>query len=232
MSYCVNCGVELGDGCKCCPLCGTPVFNPNETAKKDTVPFFPTRKEQIPEVSKRGPALVISSMLASVAISCGLLNLFLKPDYPWALYAVGAAIMLWIFFVPPLIWRKIPYLLRVFGNMCAMAIYVLMIALASGGMDWYLKLALPVLLTAAGLGLLTCWMFRNHSRLSSLIISLLSLGFLSLAGEFFGDFYLYERWLPGWSLIVGAVTLGLAVPFVVIRLVPSFREEARRVFHL
>ena len=113
-----------------------------------------------------------------------------------------------------------------------MALYVLMIALASGGLDWYIKLALPVLLGASIMGLLICWMFRNHSKLSSLIVALLGLGLFSLEAELFADLYLYKTWLPGWSLIVGAVTLGLAVPFIVIRLVPSFREEARRVFHM
>ena len=232
MSYCVNCGVELGEGCRCCPLCGTPVINPKEPVKEDAVPFFPTRQEKIPRVSKRGPALVISAMLASVAICCGLMNLFLNPGYLWSLYAVGAAAMLWIFTVPPLIWQKTPYLLRVFINMCATALYVLLIALASGGLSWYLHLALPVLLTAGALGLMVCWMLRNHSKLTSLITALLGIGVFSLASELFLDLYLKQSWTPGWSLIVLAVVLGLSVPLIVIRLVPSFREEARRIFHL
>ena len=232
MSYCVNCGVELGEGVKSCPLCGTPVWHPAAPAKEDCKPYYPTRKEQIPEVSKKGSALVISSMLTSVAICCGLLNLVLKPDEPWSLYAVGAAVMLWIFFVPPLLWRKIPFLLRVFINMCAMALYVWVIALASGGTSWYVSLALPILLAAGAIGILICFVMRKHSMLSSLITALVGLGLFCEIVEFFVDRYLHGRWEPAWSLIVGAVAVGLAVPFVVIRMVPSFREEARRVFHL
>ena len=232
MSYCVNCGVELGEGAKCCPLCGTEVLNPRQPVKEDAKPFYPTRKEDIPEVSKRGSALVISSMLASVAICCALLNLVLKPDYPWSLYAAGAAAMLWIFFVPPLLWRKIPFLLRVFVNMCAMALYVWLIALASGGIHWYIHLALPILLAAGGIGLCICWVLRNRSRLSTLITSLVGLGLFCEIIELFVDLYLHDAWQPVWSLVVAAVSLGLAVPFIVIRFVPTLREQARRTFHL
>ena len=232
MSYCVNCGVELGEGAECCPLCGTPVYHPGAVGGEHRKPFYPTRKEEIPEVNKVGSALVISAMLASVALCCALLNLVLKPGYPWSLYAAGASAMLWIFFVPPLLWRKIHYLLRTFVNICAMAFYVWLIALASGGTQWYMHLALPILLSAGAFGLLICWMVRNHSRLSSVIVGLFSLGLFCESIEFFVDRYLHGVWEPVWSLVVAAVSLGLAVPFIVIRLVPSMREQARRIFHL
>ena len=232
MSYCVNCGVELGEGAKSCPLCGTPVLNPSAPAASGKMPYYPTRKEEIPQVSKKGSALVISSMLASVAICCGLLNLVLKPENPWSLYAVGAAVMLWIFFVPPLLWRKIPFLLRAVINMCAMALYVFVIAFASGGISWYLHLALPILLAAGAIGLWICWVMRKYSRLSFLITALVGAGLFCEIVEYFVDRFLYGRWEPAWSLIVGAVAVGLSVPFIVIRLIPSFREEARRIFHM
>ena len=232
MSYCVNCGVELGQGTKVCPLCGTPVLNPNAQEGPGTTPYYPTRKEEIPEVSKKSTALIISAMLISVALCCGILNLVLKPDYPWSLYAAGASFMLWIFFVPPLLWRKIPYLLRVFVNMCAMASYVWIIALASGGLNWYIHLALPIIVAGAAIGLCICWVLRNHSVLSTLITALVGLGLFCEAIEFFVDRHLRGRWEPVWSLVVAAVALGLAVPFIVIRSVPSLREQARRIFHL
>lgn len=47
MSYCVNCGVELGAGAGSCPLCHTPVQNPHTVPDKDAPPFFPTRHEGV-----------------------------------------------------------------------------------------------------------------------------------------------------------------------------------------
>lgn len=232
MSYCVNCGVKLREGTKVCPLCNTPVINPNDTQLSGSEPFFPTRQESIQPVSKKASAIVLTSMFASVAICCGLLNLAMNPEMLWSLYTAGAALMFWIWFVVPLLWRKMPFLLRISVNMCAMAVYVFLIAVACGGMQWYWRLALPILLSAGVIGILICWMFRNHSRLTSLITTLWGIGLFCAAIEVFTDLFLRSAWIPGWSLIVLTVAIGFSIPLIVIRTVPSLREEARRVFHL
>ena len=41
MSYCVNCGVELTESANSCPLCDTPVINPNILNAKRPDPPFP-----------------------------------------------------------------------------------------------------------------------------------------------------------------------------------------------
>ena len=234
MSYCVNCGVELGEEMKVCPLCGTEVHNPNQPVREDVLPFFPTRQEKIKPVSKKSLALLLTSMFASVALCCGLLNLALRPDLKWSLYAVGAAIMLWIFFVPPLLWRKMYVTLRIFTNICAVGLYVLLIALASDGLHWYLHLALPILFSGAVLGLIVCSLIRvkHSSLLTSIVALLLAAGLQCGFIELFVDLFLRDSWQPGWSLIVMTVCVGLSVPLVVVRSVSSLREEARRRFHL
>lgn len=234
MSYCVNCGVELGKGLKKCPLCGTKVINPAALKKEEGEPFFPTRREEVPPVAKREAALLISAMLASVALCCALLNLVLKPQVPWWLYMAGASAMLWIWFVPPLLFRKMPGWPRLAINLCAVALYVFLISLASGGLDWYRGFALPVLLWAAALALLASWLMRGgrHSLLISAFIVMLAVGLLALGVEFFLDSFLRGSWAPGWSLVVMAVSVGLSIPLLVVRFVPSLREEVRRRFHM
>ena len=44
MSYCVNCGVKLDPSLVRCPLCNTPVINPNEVSHTHPVPPFPREK--------------------------------------------------------------------------------------------------------------------------------------------------------------------------------------------
>ena len=234
MSYCVNCGVELGEGTRKCPLCGTPVIHPGQQNIQPETPYFTQKQERIQPVSKRELALLLSAMLASVAICCGLLNIALRPDIKWSFYAAGAAIMLWIWFVPPLLWRKIPFLLKVGIRMAAVCLYILVIALVCDGLDWYGRLALPILFSGAVIGLVLCDLIRNvHlSILSSSIALLIAVGVQCAAIELFVDRFLWEQWHPGWSLIVLAVCLGLCVPLIVVRCVPSLREEVRRRFHL
>ena len=234
MSYCVNCGVELGKDLERCPLCGTIVINPNEMDKEIEMPFFPTRQEAVKPVSKRELALLLSVMLASVSVCCGFLNLALRADTAWSLYAVGAAAMIWIWFVLPLIWRGMKVVEKLVADILAIALYVLLIAIASGGMYWYLGLALPIIASAAVIALVVGWLLRDgrRSMLMSIVISLLGTGIMGFAAEFIIDSYLSKIWSPSWSLIVLAVCVGLSFPLIIVRLVPSLIEEARRRFHL
>ena len=52
MSYCVNCGVELDKTCGSCPLCNTPVYNPNQPVDTESVKPFPVQKGTT-ELAKR-----------------------------------------------------------------------------------------------------------------------------------------------------------------------------------
>ena len=71
MSYCVKCGVELDEGAERCPLCGTPAWKPDETEPR----YFPTKPAEVPRASRRAAAALLTAMLASVSLCCGLLNL-------------------------------------------------------------------------------------------------------------------------------------------------------------
>ena len=97
MSYCVNCGVKLNPGAKVCPLCGTPAWKPDPTAPA----YFPTKRAEVRPASRREGAILITAMLSSVSLCCGMLNLLLPTERPWWLYVVGAAVMLWVWFALP-----------------------------------------------------------------------------------------------------------------------------------
>ena len=120
MSYCVNCGVELDPTARTCPLCQTPVVNPRQPVDTELPPPFPSRREEVQPVNKLELALLLSAMLGSVAVVCGVLNLFfLNSGRPWSLYVIGAAVMLWIWLVPPLLFRGMPLWVRLGLDACA-----------------------------------------------------------------------------------------------------------------
>ena len=120
MSYCVKCGVELDEGAERCPLCGTPAWKPDETEPR----YFPTKPAEVPRASRRAAAALLTAMLASVSLCCGLLNLILPTEHPWALYVAGAAVMLWIWFALPMLVRGIPIFFRLTVDVAAIGIYV------------------------------------------------------------------------------------------------------------
>ena len=233
MSYCVNCGVELHAGAEHCPLCGTPVYHPGREEKKEA-PFFSQRTEEIPEVHHREMVLLLTSMLLSVAVCCSVLNFFMRTSHIWSLYVIGAAVMLWIWFVLPMLLRRMPLWVALPIDVGAVGIYLFLIAIDLNGLHWFVYLITPILLTAAGILLVLCFLLRDHRHriltTATFIVSAIAL--LALEVELFCDLYFQGVWHPGWSLIVLAVCVALAVPLLVVRRVPALREEVRRRFHM
>lgn len=234
MSYCVHCGVELDKTAASCPLCHTPVLDPNGAVDRDAPTPFPTHRATVAPVSKRELALLLTVLFLSVSASCGLLNLVFYPERSWSLYLIGAAVMLWIWLVPPLLKRKMPLAVRLLLDMSAVGIYVYCIAVDLDGMGWFRGLALPIVLLAAAVLLFLGVMLGNGRRsiLSSIILLILCVGVFLAGVEYLVDTWLTRSYEPTWSLVVGAVCIALAVPLTVIRHVPSLREEVRRRFHM
>ena len=234
MSYCVNCGVELDPTARACPLCQTPVQNPRQPVDTELPPPFPTHREEVQPVSKKELALLLTILMASVSVCCGVLNLFiLHSGRPWSLYVVGAAVMLWIWLVPPLLIRGMPLWLRLFLDVCAVGVYVYLISIDLHGLDWFLGLAAPIILTGGaivvGLGLI---LSRGRSIITSVTLIIGSVGLFLVFVELFVDRWLYHAYDPGWSLVVAAVCVALVVPLVIIRRRPALRDEVRRRFHM
>ena len=64
MSYCVNCGVELDDTAAFCPLCHTPVHNPNQPVNQTAPTPFPPERKEVPPASKLQVAILLSTIMA------------------------------------------------------------------------------------------------------------------------------------------------------------------------
>lgn len=232
MSYCVNCGVELDSTAQACPLCHTPVFNPNELVDRKSPTPFPVERSEVPLAAKWELAILISAMLASVSVCCGILNLFLRAG-AWSLYIIGAAVMLWIFLVPPLLKRGLSAPVRILGDMAAVAVYVLAIAWNLKGLHWYVRLALPIIVwLGAVLLVLSLLLRRRHSILTTTTMIIGACGIFPVGLELLIDLFLRRPWTPGWSLVVLTVAVAMMIPLIVVRRVPSLREEVRRRFHM
>lgn len=234
MSYCVNCGVELDATAERCPLCGTPVSNPARPVDRENPPPFPTKAGKVAPVSRVAVAVLLSSMLLSVALVCGLLNFFLRTEHAWSLYVIGAAAMLWVWVVPPLLARQLSLLARLLLDVSAIAVYVYLIARDLNGADWYWGLALPVMLLGGACVLVLSLLLEGGRRsiLSSITLIIGTIGVFSVGVEYFIDRFLHQQWEPAWSLVVLAICVALVIPLIVVRRVPYLREEVRRRFHM
>lgn len=233
MSYCVNCGVELDPTAEACPLCHTPVYHPRQPIDRESPKPFPTERQEVPLAAKWELAVLISAMLASAAVCCGILNIFLRAGL-WSLYIIGAAVMLWIFLVPPLLRRGLSPVIQLLADVAAVSAYVGAIAWNLHGLGgWYLHIALPIILWL-GAELLTVMLplRRGRSILSTITIIIGAIGVFPVGVELFCDLYFRGVWQPGWSLVVLTIGVALMIPLIVVRRVPSLREEVRRRFHM
>ena len=234
MSYCVHCGVELDATASFCPLCHTRVLDPGQPVDTISPKPFPTRRGEVVPAAKQEVALLITAMLASVAVCCGVLNLFLRADRTWSLYVIGAAAMLWVWLVPPLLLRTMHLYLRLSADVLAVALYVFLISVDLDGSAWYWHLALPIILLLGAALLFLGFMMgaRPRSTLSRITLVIGTTGVFLSGVELLIDRYFLGRWQPGWSLVVLTVCAALVIPLIVVRRVPALREEVRRRFHL
>ncbi len=233
MPYCVNCGVRLNEDAAVCPLCHTPAWHPEEE-HTPAPPYFPTKPAVVEPVSRRALGAVLTSMLASVSLCCGAINLLFPTAHAWALYVIGAAVLLWIWFVLPLFAPGIPVFFRLTMDVAVIGVYLLLIAAGENGWDWFKALVLPILAVACVDVFLLSFLLRGGRRsiLTTSALSIGAAGFFALGVEFFLDRYLRGAWRPTWSLIVVVICAGLIIPLVIIRRVPALRDEVRRRFSL
>lgn len=234
MSYCVNCGVELDKTAVTCPLCHTIVTNPFEPVDILSPKPFPTNRGEVLPPSGWELALLLSAMFLSVGVCCGVLNLFLRAERMWSLYVIGAVVMLWIWLVPPLLARGMHLCLRLLLDVAAVGIYVFLISVDLDGRQWFIYLALPIILLGGAIMLFLGLILQGRKRsiLSSVTLIIGSIGAFMFGVELFIDQYLLGAWEPGWSIVILAVSVALVIPLVIVRRVPALREEVRRRFHM
>ncbi len=226
--YCVNCGVELNPGAERCPLCGTPAWKPDPAEP----PYFATKPPEIPAVENYSLAILLSSMLLSVALCCGLLNLILLPGRFWSYYVIGAAVMLWVWFVLPMVFRKLPVVIRLTLDVAIVGVYIWLISIDLNGGAWFRGLVVPILIWACVLVFLLCLLSRNRSILTKISLCVGAVALLVIGIEYAIEYYLFGAAHLTWSLVVATICIALIIPLRVIRHVPALREEVRRRFDL
>lgn len=141
MSYCVHCGVKLSDYLEACPLCNTPVLNPNSEVNPQTRDFPQYRehfKVKDPDHMKRLLAGTIISFAAAIYIVILLfINLLVNGQISWSLIPTVTLVYVWFAVGFPLL-RSGHTFFRLFTyDTFATAIYLLGLNfIISGNVAW------------------------------------------------------------------------------------------------
>ncbi len=229
MSYCVQCGVRLSDDLRACPLCKTPVINPNlKEAPQESE--LPQKVEEIIDRMDRNYLRQLSIVITMIPVLIVLLIDILDGGGAWSPYAIGAMAMLWFFVAVPLVFRFTRPYAYVALDVLALCGYLALIAVMTDGFSWYLSIVLPLLVLVGVTTLLTMLVLRRlkmRKIIKGIFLFIIFAAFLVVL-EVILDLAIWQNIRLGWSVYS-------AIPFVVIALMAFYvennktlKEEIRR----
>lgn len=233
MSYCVNCGVELETSLKVCPLCQTPVINPNELRQKQTDSPFPREKGQVEKVKRKDMAIFLSVVLTAIGGTCGILNLLVFQAAAWSLLVIGACIILWVFFIPAVIYTEISPHAAIFLDGISVGLYLYFLTLVTGNDAWFWQLALPIM----GLVVVVVELFVLCIRklpvtfLTTALYLISAVAVLCLGLESLIDYFARQKIQLVWSAVVLTVCVILDITLITLLSSRRLRSAVRRRLH-
>lgn len=233
MSYCVNCGVELESSIKNCPLCNTLVINPRITQSVKVIPPFPSKSGQVEVVKRKDLAVLLSTVLLSTGLTCGLLNLFVLQYNLWSLIVIGICVLIWVLAIPAVIYTKLSLYTSILLDSFAITTFFWAITFVSDSKEWFFQLAIPITILITLL-IEVFIFFMRHFRISYLTTALylfIELALLCLGIEILTDRFIDNKIHLTWSAIVLVVCTIIVVALVTMISKKRFRETIRRKLH-
>lgn len=223
--YCVKCGVRLQEGTELCPLCATPVWNPDEAAAPSN---FSTRFPR-PEPDKRYPVLAFLTALLTVAcLSCLIYCLHTYGKVLWSGYVMLGIAVFYICLVFPFWFEKRHPLIFVplaFGAICG---YLLYICLYNGG-HWFLSFAFPVVMIVGAITTASVALFRHIKKGRIFIMGglFVAIGGCTMLIEMFENITFGGRMFT-WSLYSTSFFAALGLFLLVSGAIRPMREYLQR----
>jgi hypothetical protein len=213
MSLCLNCGVELGENIKQCPLCGINIGDLKKedwTSPKETYPsdILHIHKEEI-----RRHIWELTGVIAFSAIAvCTIVDLEIEKGMNWSLYADSAIIGTWISLSLVLLaFRK--FFIIIPGLFITILTSLLIFDLISPPLNWFFQISLPI--TIGVFILISCiyvlWKVAHFKGFNILAFAFLLLSGFCLFTEVFIDGFLYSKVSIRWSAIVAVSLLPIAL---------------------
>ncbi len=228
--YCVKCGVRLHDGVERCPLCQTPVWNPDgaEPAHRSFSAVYPEEENR-----RRYPILAfLTAILIAVDLALLIFCLRIYGKVAWSGYVMLATAVVYLIVFLPL-WINKPHpLVFVPLSFAVVGGYLLYICLVTGG-HWFLPFAFPVVLI---IGLITtaavaCYRYLRHGKLFVTGGLFLAIGGAAMLIEMFEAIAFGTR-MWTWSLYVVAGFATVGIFLLLAGIIRPLREYLEKKFFL
>jgi hypothetical protein len=213
MTLCINCGVELDDGLKICPLCGKDPVNKGE--EEHISNDYPSDIIQLQRKENRRYLWELSGIIAFSGIAvCTILDLIISKRLSWSLFSDVSICAAWVI----LTFYRFVYkrtLIVVTLLMLTILVALYLTDLIATGREWFFPVGLPVTMAifiAAG----TVIILYNTFHLKGL--NIIAAAFIVLSGYCIITEMIFDKYLKGivdlqWSLIVAVSILPVALVF-------------------
>jgi len=233
MSICTNCGVEVEDDARCCPLCRNPLQQGEAGEQREP----PTPAPVPPEAGRRlryWLLEIISLLAATGAIVVFAADFASGMSLTWGRYPLASIAFLWtsaalLILGADRVWMSL------LAEVAAVGLFLFVLDELTPGPAWFLPLALPLTLLTGTILALTLVIVRkrNLSLLASIATALLAAAVFVVGLELILNRYLTGRWFVSWS----ATTFGCTLPLVFLLLylrkrVQPRQAEIRKFLHL
>jgi len=198
MSYCVNCGVKLKNSEKKCPLCNTPVINPNKK-NSDYEPAYSNKIEDFKKINYKYLSKLVILLLMFTSFIIVLVDLIFSRDITWSLYVVSSILYLGSY-LSFMVYKNIYISLII--NLLSTELFILLIAYLNNGMHWYLYLVLPFIIIIWLYIMLVTYLIKRKKGnfLKRISLCLLFCGLTIIAVEVCIDLFRFNIINYNWSL--------------------------------
>lgn len=236
MSYCVNCGVELEDSLAFCPLCQTPVINLNldkVRQQRFAVSPFAEEKGTVDAVHSSDWAILLSTVLASTAVACGLLNFLVFNGNPWSIPIIGFCILLWVYAIPFFIYTKLPMYAAFLFDGFITGIYLYMLTYITKTDEWFMGIGIPIVILVT---LLVEILWGLHKKFSSSVLAnafylFTGIGLVCIGIEVILDLYFENAIHLRWSTIPATACIIICIVLAVVLSRKGLRHTLQKRLH-
>jgi len=213
MTFCINCGVELDDGLKICPLCG---MDPENKGEQEQIPgSIPSDIILLRRKENRRYIWELSGIIAfSGIVVCTILDLLTGKGLNWSLFSDVSITAVWVSLTIYLFSFKKPIRLAIL-QLFAILTALYFIDLIATGREWFFPVGLP-LTTAGFIAAVTLIFLYGEVQLKGLNIlasALIALSAFCIVAELIFDKYRNDFVDLQWSIIVAVSILPLALLF-------------------
>lgn len=234
MPYCVKCGVELDASAKACALCKTRVILPEDLPTEfNPTPYPEHAAAHLSKKEKRYTAQILSIILLALSAVCVIVNFFYGGKNPWAVYPIGAFILVYSLFVPALLFKWHPYVF-LSADVLVLLAYLYAIEQVSRSVGWFGVIAVPTVLGLYMMIMVVVWIYELKHPAAFIMNALISVavGMLSLIIDAVVHRYIVGQFYVSWSLISASCCIALALALWATYRNIKLRSEVQKRLHM